>query len=1252
LKRILALLALAFALTASPLGAQDEAADDGTFLENWLEENLSSAGRDVQVRGFAGALSSQATLEELTIADDEGIWLILRRAELDWTRSALLTGRLEIDALRADVIEVLRRPASAAGGPKVAASPFALPELPVSIDIGRITADRVALGADVLGAEAVLRLEGNAQLEGGAGAATVTMERIDGRDGLLRLDGSYANDSRLLTLDLSLHEGPDGLAAALVNLPVGDEIDLTITGAGPIDNFDAAIILATAGTDRLTGDVRLRGIGAGETSRGGLGFAATLAGDPTPLLQPEYWAFFGNDARLELEGRLQDGLTEISTFVVDTDGLTLTGNAALSEGGWPTRLAVEGTVAHADGAAVRLPIATPTEIRNAELAIAYDPRVDDNWRATFRLDGLAQPGVSVGSATIRGTGTLVSREGDQPRVSGRIDISADDIAATDPDLATALGDSIAGSLRFDRSTGRPLRLSDIALKGRGFAVSGAVELATDISRLDVIGTGELGLQIDDLAQLAGLAGQPLTGAAEATLAGDVALPGGPFDLAIRGTAQDIGIGQDAVDPLFSGASSLAIDAARNEDGTRIDRFELASDQATATGAAVLNDGNSTVEAKITINSGASLAEGFDGPLVITAEAEQSGVLWVVDANGTAPGKTSLSARADVRATRHGLGPINATISASVANLAPYAGFGGLPLRGAVVLDALGSFAPETGDFAFNGTAQGRDLAIGNPTADALIGAKSDLTFAIRRDNGIAVLDRLDLSTQELTARAIGSGDGEMPAMTLSARLRDLGRVVPGLPGPASLEGTAHLQDGRWEISGDGAGPGGTSITIAGSVAADSGDPDLALRGRAPLAMANGAISPHQLAGMADFDLALTGGYGLPNVSGQLATSGARLSLPYLQTALDPIRATAHLGGGRANVNLDATVASGGRIAVSGPVRLAAPYEAALTIRLIETGVADPALFNTSLNGTVSLTGPLLGAAAITGRLGFGAIELRVPETGFGASGALPDLTHLAEPAAVRETRRRAGLLGAAGGGRGTQTPFTLDLTLDAPSQVFVRGRGLDAEFGGALRLRGTTAAVRPEGGFRLIRGRLDILGKRLVLTEGTITLQGDFDPYLRAVAETEANDTQVQITVEGLATAPAVTFSSSPDLPEDEILARLIFGRGLDEISPFQALRLASAVATLAGRGGAGLVERLRGNFGLDDLDVTTDSEGNLAARAGTYITDNIYTDVTVSPQGNTEINLNLTITPNLTVRGNVATDGGSGIGVFYERDY
>ena len=105
MKRIPAYLLAVLLPTAA--FAQD---DDGGFLERLLEDNLSGAGRDVQIRGFAGALSSQATIEQLTIADGQGVWLTLEDVVLDWSRLALLRGRVEVNSLTAGSIMLPRLP--------------------------------------------------------------------------------------------------------------------------------------------------------------------------------------------------------------------------------------------------------------------------------------------------------------------------------------------------------------------------------------------------------------------------------------------------------------------------------------------------------------------------------------------------------------------------------------------------------------------------------------------------------------------------------------------------------------------------------------------------------------------------------------------------------------------------------------------------------------------------------------------------------------------------------------------------------------------------------------------------------------------------------------------------------------------------------------------------------------------------------------------------------------------------------------
>ena len=196
----------------------DSDEEQGSFLEQLIEEQLSDSGRQVVVSGFEGALSGRATLDRLTIADDEGVWLTVTDAVLDWDRRALLSGRVDIAEITASEILLPRGPAPTAGAPTPEASGFSLPELPVSIDIEKLAADRILIGEPILGAELEASIAGAIKLEGGEAAAQLEIARLDGR-GEFSLNVAYSNTTTNLALDLWVREEAEGVLADLLELP-------------------------------------------------------------------------------------------------------------------------------------------------------------------------------------------------------------------------------------------------------------------------------------------------------------------------------------------------------------------------------------------------------------------------------------------------------------------------------------------------------------------------------------------------------------------------------------------------------------------------------------------------------------------------------------------------------------------------------------------------------------------------------------------------------------------------------------------------------------------------------------------------------------------------------------------------------------------------------------------------------------------------------------------------------------------------
>ncbi len=135
MRRVAALIGLILALGMAAL-AQDtspgETSDNG-FIIDFLQNRISAPGRQIRVHGVTGALSSRARIGEVTIADETGIWLRLVGVEMDWSRSQLLLGRVAVNRLAVERIDMLRRPVPprrrlADRLPKVEAQPFRLPE--------------------------------------------------------------------------------------------------------------------------------------------------------------------------------------------------------------------------------------------------------------------------------------------------------------------------------------------------------------------------------------------------------------------------------------------------------------------------------------------------------------------------------------------------------------------------------------------------------------------------------------------------------------------------------------------------------------------------------------------------------------------------------------------------------------------------------------------------------------------------------------------------------------------------------------------------------------------------------------------------------------------------------------------------------------------------------------------------------------------------------------------------------------------
>ncbi len=351
-----------------------------------------------------------------------------------------------------------------------------------------------------------------------------------------------------------------------------------------------------------------------------------------------------------------------------------------------------------------------------------------------------------------------------------------------------------------------------------------------------------------------------------------------------------------------------------------------------------------------------------------------------------------------------------------------------------------------------------------------------------------------------------------------------------------------------------------------------------------------------------------------------------------------------------------TLKAQGNVVLSGPTGPTAQLSA--TLANFRVAARDEAVATAS--GTVTIAGPLT-APKVTAPLTIDRADISLPDS-------LPPNVVVLKVVEKNGTGGKAPEPAAADR---PALPAALDIAIDMPGNIFVRGHGLESEWRGRLTITGTSAAPVIAGSLEQIRGSVDLLGKTFTLTRGTITFDGSakLDPVLDIVAEASAADITAQVNISGPASAPKITLSSTPSVPQDEILARVLFNRGVGQISAGEGLQLAAAAGTLAG-GGPGVLDRLRGGLGLDWFKLGSGpsgpasttlnpqaaagaATGGTALSAGKYLAPGVSVGVSqgLSPP-TSKVTVEIELRPHLTVQGEAGQSGSTGIGLNYNYDY
>ncbi len=513
----------------------------------------------------------------------------------------------------------------------------------------------------------------------------------------------------------------------------------------------------------------------------------------------------------------------------------------------------------------------------------------------------------------------------------------------------------------------------------------------------------------------------------------------------------------------------------------------------------------------------------------------------------------------------------------------------------------------------------------------------------------------------VTLNAAVTGSAAKPAGTIRANgsdMRVLSGSAAGLP-PANLAaivalaGTSARIDTRLTA-------GASHLAVAGTAGlARNGRLDLRTTGSVDLAAANPILlaNGEAVRGILAVDARVGGTVGAPVLAGGAALSNGDVRDYAAGVHLSAVAARMTAAGGTLRLDQLTARAGNGTMAARGTVGL---LEAGIPVSLVVTANnATPIasdLLNATLNADLTMSGQVEGTVTLGGQVFVRRAVIQVPNKLPASVTTIPVRIAGQPPPKPAPPSK---LL----------TEIALNLTVAAPREIFVRGRGLNAELGGTIRIAGTTKAMRTSGGFKLVRGNFNLVGNTLNFNSGNIDFNGASitDPGLHLVATSVGSNMVATLTVEGTARDPKVVLTSVPPLPQDQILAQILFHTNAGALSPFQLASIAAGLAEISGQGGSltSPLQGLQNALGLDQLGVGSGANGQPTVQAGRYLTRRVYVGAQqatggAGAQGTVQVDLTRGLKLNATVGngettsaiGSTGESSGASVGVTYQFQY
>jgi translocation and assembly module TamB len=1272
----------------------------------------------VRLAGLHGSFPAALDLDRLELRDSQGLWLWADHISLRWSPGALLARHVNVDSLHVALLHVERAPVP--DEKKESSSSSSIPET----DLKDLAVNTLELGKALAGDPTSLVVKGNAHLR--------SLEDVDAHISAQRTggNGDYEVtahfDSQSMNATLKLQEPANGPLENLVKIPNLGALNVLVELRGPRNAEDLHLSVEAGPLQaRANGRIDLEG------STADLQYSLTA-----PAMSPMEGLSWQS---VNLEGQIHGPFTKPTAdgrLVIEQ--LEAPGGARLAalnaqvkgdQGSVTLRAGIDG---------LQIPGPAPTLFADSRLTLDGSVQLDDPKRplvltASHRLFELNTKAITAGSqsadltlripdlkplaplsgAALRGDADL---DAHVDYSSSLTKLTADLKSHVDGGKAAWAGLVRGGLTRLQMAAemnDKQISLQDLQLTARAVSLNAAARAERtgdqrinvrfnlglpDLSRVSpaLVGTLKADGSVEGPAKQLSTDTRLTTnlsvhGSPRGTVTARVqanGLPAAPEGVLEAGGELDgapLKVNVE-VQPTGKGGYHAMIHRADWKSAHADGDITLGKSVADARGKATLHVGQLS---DFNTLVGSTLAGAINGRMALSSQRGKPAAQIDLEAQNVAAGGVTANARVNAN------GPMDA-LRITVEGDSP--AVAGQPAR-INTTTILNLDAKELRLAALKASWHDQDLTLLNPAkvafanglkieqlrlgiqdarieVDGQLSPTLDLRAAVRQVKPALVNAFMPdtLASGAIDAEATVHGSTSAPTGTVHFQalgVQAKSAVTQGLPA-ADLRADLTLKGTTADVNAQLTAGAASKLEVTGVAPLSAGgSADLKLAGNLDLALANPILEARgrHVTGTVAINTTVKGTQASPQIAGTVDLSKGSVRDYTQGVSLTDI--TGRLSGNQGGVlkieQLTAKAAPG-NISIQGTVGVLEPkipVDISITAKNAQPIASN--IVTANLDADINVKGTAKEQMDVNGKVHLNRANISIP------GGMPPEV-------AVLDVERD----GARPANEAAAKPVVINLHLDveAPNRILISGRGLDAEMGGDLKVRGTTDVPVVNGGFELQRGFFTLANSKLTFTQGTVTfngmgLQKKLDPSLDFTAQTKAAEVTAVVHITGLADAPQIELTSTPELPQDEILARLLFGEPAAQLTALQLVQTGAALASLRGGGGSSLnpVARIQKALGLDRLSVgggssasgsssSSQTSTGTSVEAGRYVSSRVYVGVKESTTGASKVDVDVDLTKRLKLQaslGNGTTtaqgvtpenDPGSSLGLAYQFEY